>query len=76
MTIFLVVVGFIIVFCLGFFLRVVLGRLSSYSGTMHVLREEDKIVYRLELSEDPYDFIHRDEIVIKVETSEEIPVRG
>lgn len=46
---------------------------ASYSGTMFVIREEEKTVYSLELDEDPIAFQDRAEVIFKVKTSDENP---
>lgn len=55
----------------GFILHRWLGRKSSYSGTISVSRTPDKTLFSLELEGDPEEIAYKDEVVFKVETSEE-----
>ena len=63
------------VFYLGFLLGLItqrwLASRRSYIGTIKVLREDEKIVYSLELDEDPIALQDRDEVIFKVTTSDE-----
>lgn len=59
----------------GFALCLTLRRLHSYDGVMKIIREEDKLIYSLELNEDPAIFKSMREVVFKVETSEELEAR-
>lgn len=43
----------------------------SHSGTITVLREDEKIVYSLELDEDPIAFQDRTEVIFRVRVSDE-----
>jgi hypothetical protein len=48
------------------------GRTSSNpSGVMKVIKEEDRVLYSLELHEDPSLLEHMSEVIFKVETSDE-----
>lgn len=49
---------------------IIFRRNRSYSGVMKVIRDEDKVLYSLELNEDPIYLEHMPEIVFKVETSD------
>lgn len=64
-------------FYLGLFVGVIIQRWlrykASYSGTMFVIKGEEKTVYSLELDEDPIAFQDRAEVIFKVKTSDENP---
>lgn len=71
-----ITVGLVVgAFYAGLFVGVIIQRWlrykTSYSGTMFVIKDEEKIVYSLELEEDPIEFQDRSEIFFKVETKEE-----
>lgn len=71
----LVIGGFIVLYLgcmIGFFVR---GLFLGYSGVMIVTRTDDKLVYSLELHEDPEEFQLRREVIFKVQTSDEDPDR-
>jgi hypothetical protein len=54
---------------LGFFLRVWIGRVTGYTGTIFVSREAQKTVYTLELEEYPDEIRFKKEVVFKVDAS-------
>lgn len=68
--VYLVIAFYIGVFA-GFILHRWLGRRSSYSGTIQVIRNPDKTLFSLELDEDPEMIAFKDEVIFKVETSED-----
>ena len=47
------------------------GRKKRYSGTMRVIRADDKLLYSLEVDEDPAVLEFQREVIFKVETSDE-----
>lgn len=55
---------------LGFVLRAVLARMSTASGTIHVIRDREKTVYSLELADYPEELRFKKEVVFKVDSSE------
>jgi len=66
----LVLIGLLIGFSIGFFICLMLRKIYSYSGIMKIIREDDKIVYSLELHEDPVMLEYKNEVVFKIETSD------
>lgn len=75
MDIILLIIGAFVIFgfgtVLGFILCTLFRRSSSYVGVMRIIREDEKLVYSLEMYEDPIMLEHVNEIVFKVETSNE-----
>lgn len=75
MNIFLTVISYILVASLGFILAWIflffIMKSRNYSGTMRVIRDEDKVLYSLELEEDPVMLEHRNEVIFKVQTSDQ-----
>lgn len=65
------IVGSFIGAIIGFFICLSLGKIRSYAGIMKIIRDEDKLVYSLELTEDPIMLQSKNEITFKVETSDE-----
>lgn len=67
-----------IAFILGLFtglilsvlIYIILRKTNSYVGIMKIIREEDKLVYSLELHEDPIVLEGMNEIIFKVESSD------
>lgn len=55
---------------IGYVLRLSVGAMSAYNGTIHVTKEDDKIVYSLDLEEDPELLQYKSEVVFKIKTSE------
>jgi hypothetical protein len=55
----------------GFILRKWLFSRREYTGSIYVTRNEDRILYSLELDENPEELEFRDEVIFKVKTSEE-----
>lgn len=72
MNVFLIILSYFLVasltFILGFF---TIKKMQSYSGTMKVIRDENKVLYSLELDEDPVMLEHKSEVVFRVETSDQ-----
>lgn len=58
-------------FSLGFILGSLFKNIKNYSGTIKVTREENRVLYSLELDEDPSMLEFMPEVVFKVETSDE-----
>ena len=58
-------------FVLAFTILMVVGKRKSHSGTIRVIPQEGKLIYSLELDEDPVILQDMREVVFKVETSEE-----
>lgn len=58
-------------FVLAFSILMIIGKKRSYSGTIKVIPSEGKLIYSLELDEDPVILQDMREVVFKVETSEE-----
>jgi hypothetical protein len=80
MNIFLIVLSYILVggltFILGLFIAFpIIKKTKDYSGTMQVIRDENKVLYSLELDEDPIMFEHKSEVVFKVKTSDQSSTR-
>lgn len=48
-----------------------IGRKKTYSGTIKVIPSEGKLIYSLELEEDPIVLQNMREVIFKVETSDE-----
>lgn len=74
MDIFLIIVNYILIPALAFvlgFLLCFIYRNKDYSGTMKVIRDENKVLYSLELHEDPIVLEEKSEVVFKVETSDQ-----
>lgn len=67
-----VIIGLFIGSVIGFSICFMLKRKSEYSGVMKVIREENnKLVYSLELLQDPVELEYMSEVIFKVETSDE-----
>jgi hypothetical protein len=75
MNIFLLVLSYILVINLGFVVGYtvcgIFKKVGDYSGTMKVIRDENKVLYSLELHEDPIMLEHKKEVVFKVDTSDQ-----
>lgn len=72
MNVFLMVISYILVFILGFIVSFLyIKKIKDYSGTMKVIRDEDKVLYSLELHEDPIMLEQKREVVFKVDTSDQ-----
>jgi hypothetical protein len=56
---------------MGFVTFTTFRKMRSYAGIMKITREDNKVLYSLELHEDPVMLQHASEIVFKVETSDE-----
>jgi hypothetical protein len=70
-----VVLSYILVGVLGIFVGFAflffVGKYRGYSGVIKVIPEEGRLIYSLELHEDPIMLQHMREVVFKVETSDE-----
>ena len=66
-----IVIGLFIGATIGFIICTMLRKMHSYAGVMKIIREDDKLVYSLELHEDPIMLEHVSEVIFKVETSDE-----
>jgi hypothetical protein len=66
-----VLVGMFIGSVLTFLILLYSSKVRSYSGTIKVIRQENKLVYSLELDEDPEELEHMNEVIFKVDTSDE-----
>jgi hypothetical protein len=53
----------------GFVLRKWLIDQKSHSGVIYITRDEDKILYSLELKENPEELVFMDEVIFKIDTS-------
>jgi hypothetical protein len=62
---------FIAGFLFGYMMRNFLRNARYYVGVIKVTREENRILYSLEFDEDPSELEKMNEVVFKVETSEE-----
>lgn len=75
MNVVLLIFGTIVIFGIGvifgFMLCSILRRRSGYSGVLKVIKEENGVLYSLELQDDPKLLELEDEIVFKVETSDQ-----
>lgn len=60
---------------LGYALSMIFRHVSSYAGIMKITRTDEKLIYSLELKEDPALLEYTSEVVFKVETSDESSVR-
>lgn len=60
-------------FTAGFLASIIIrkSRNNSGTGTIKVIKNENKILYSLELHDDPTMLEHKREVVFKVETSDE-----
>jgi hypothetical protein len=56
---------------LGYVVRLVLGRLQSYDGTIVVTHDQHRTLYSLELEDYPDKIEFKKEIVLKVDASDE-----
>lgn len=56
---------------LGYALRLVLGRLQSYDGTIVVTHEQHRTLYSLELEDYPDKIEFKKEVILKVDASDE-----
>jgi hypothetical protein len=61
----------VLIFWLGFLLHYMLVRLRDYSGVIRITREQDKVVYSLELENDLEELEHVDTVTFRVENSDE-----
>lgn len=73
-TLWIVIAGFLMLLfggIIGFVMCAIRRNASSYAGRMVIIREEDRLVYSLELDEDPAMLEHKPEVVFRVVTSDE-----
>jgi hypothetical protein len=71
MTIFIsVVLGLFIGIIIGFFICLWFSKKLDYSGTIKVIPDEGKLIYSLELHDDPASLQNMHEVIFKVETSD------
>jgi hypothetical protein len=74
MDLIFLILGIVLVFFLGlsigFWLSWWLRAHGDFDGVIFVKREQDKIVYSLELHGDPEELEFMDEVIFKVDTSE------
>lgn len=66
-----IIIGLFIGILIGLIIGINLDMLKSYSGTMKIIREDNKLVYSLELHDDPMMLEHVSEVIFKVETSDQ-----
>lgn len=66
-----VVIGLFIGSAIGFIICSIFRKTRKYVGVMKIIREDEKLVYSLELLEDPIMLEYMSEVVFKVETSDE-----
>ena len=70
-----IVIGGIVIFYaglgVGFYLKHWLLNRSGYDGKVLILKDEDKILYSLELDEDPVQIQFKNELILKVMPLEE-----
>lgn len=75
MNIYITVLSYFLVaslaFFIGFIISSIIRNIKSYSGIIKIIPEEEKLIYSLELHEDPIMLQHMNEVVFKVETSDE-----
>lgn len=55
---------------IGFGICFISRKTRDYSGVIKVIREENKLIYSLELHEDPEKLEYMNEVVFKVATSD------
>lgn len=56
---------------LGFWLKHWLLNRSGYDGRVVILKDNDKILYSLELHDDPVEIQYKNELILKVKPLEE-----
>lgn len=75
MNVFLIVLSYILVvslaFIFGYVVSNIMRKTKSYSGTIKIIPNEDKLIYSLELNENPVMLQYMNEVIFKVDTSEE-----
>jgi hypothetical protein len=52
----------------GYFAHYWVASMQAVSGTMHVIKDEEKTVYSLELNEDPEELAYKPMVIFKVVT--------
>ena len=71
----MLILAFVVVFyvggMVGYLLRNWAGKEHGYAGIIHVDKADDKLVYTLELTEDPEALQYNTQVLFKVETVEE-----
>lgn len=79
MNTFIMVISYIAVASLmflgGYVTAVIFQRTKSYFGVIKVIREDDRVLYSLEIPGDPSDLEHESEVTFKVEASNKNPDR-
>ena len=71
----LMCIGFVVVFLLGFFIGMHRKR-SSYHGIIRMTETEGRLVYSLELMEDPELLANHDEATFKIISSSHVEWHG
>lgn len=71
----LLVVIFFLGLILGFVIHMLARRLHNYDGIINVTRTDEKLIYSLELHEDPEALEFMDEVIFKVAKSDQSFVR-
>jgi ABC-type lipoprotein release transport system permease subunit len=56
---------------IGIIIGLTLRKTAEYVGVMKVIREDDRVLYSLELKEDPTILESMNEVIFKVESSDE-----
>lgn len=76
MDIWIVVIVVFVFYCaglgIGMYVSWWVRSKSSYDGTIKVTRNEERILFSLELNDDPRILEHKDEVIFKVQ-KDEIP---
>lgn len=54
--------------CIGYLIHFWLISIQAYSGTLRISKGEDKMVFSLEVGEDPEMLAYRPLVIFKVET--------
>lgn len=75
MTTVAVIIGGIVIFYagigVGFYLKHWLLNRSGYDGIVLIVKDDNKILYSLELHEDPEEIQYKNELILKVKPLEE-----
>jgi hypothetical protein len=59
---------FIVGAIFGYAIHLMLTLMSAYSGTMRISSEGEKLVYSLELKDDPHEFLYRPRVNFRIVT--------
>lgn len=62
---------FIIGILLGYITHTIVRRMQKYSGIIKIIREDDRVIYSLELQEDPSVLEHVNEVIFRIDSSDE-----